>query len=208
MEEILKLWFPAAEIDIKQNRIDTNRLFFQEAAQKYGLQVQPVATESDLALIQSLNLPAIFTFYLPGHTWPKYLAVASLDKEKIYFIAGEQNQTVSVNRDMFLQYWSGEAYIFWKNFKEINGMITGRSNGHDVKTLKSLLLQLGYEHILLTEKYDKDTMKIIKDIQAKYGFHVDGLVGPLTKIVLYNESPEFAKPSLVKFETSRTENGS
>jgi murein L,D-transpeptidase YcbB/YkuD len=59
---------------------------------------------------------------------------------------------------------------------------------------------------LLTESYDKETIKIIKDIQEKYGLHVDGKVGPFTKIALYNESREFIKPSLVKFETARTEN--
>jgi murein L,D-transpeptidase YcbB/YkuD len=70
------------------------------------------------------------------------------------------------------------------------------------------LRKLGYDHVSLTESYDKETIKIIKDIQEKYGLHVDGLVGPFTKIALYNESLEFIKPSLVKFKTTRTENGS
>jgi murein L,D-transpeptidase YcbB/YkuD len=60
----------------------------------------------------------------------------------------------------------------------------------------------------MTDRYDKETLQIIKAIQAKYGLHIDGLVGPLTKIALYNESNEFTKPSLVKFEAARTENGS
>ncbi len=208
MKETLKLWFPAKEIPPLKSRIESDPVFFQQAARHYGLQVQPVATDSDITLIQNLNLPAIFTFYLPGHSWPKYLAVPYINKEKIYFIAERHKQLVSVDRDIFLQYWSGEAYISWKNYNELKGIITERSNGNDIKSLKKLLRQLGYDHILLTESYDKETVKIIQGIQEKYSLHVDGLVGPFTKIALYNESREFIKPSLVKFETARTENGS
>jgi len=207
MKETLKLWFPAKKISRLKSKIETSDpVFFQQAANFFGLQVQSVATDSDLALIQNLDLPAIFTFYLPGHTWPKYLAVPYMNKEKIYFIAEEHDQLISVNRDIFLQYWSGEAYIPWKNYNKLKGVITERSDGNDIKSLKKLLRQLGYDHVLLTESYDKETIKIIKDIQEKYGLHVDGQVGPFTKIALYNESREFIKPSLVKFETARTEN--
>ena len=200
MEETLKLWFPAKEIPRLKSRIEyDDPAFFQKTAKQYNLQVQPVATDSDMTLIQNLNLPVIFTFYLPGHSWPKYLAVPYIDKEKIYFIAGEHNQLASVARDIFLQYWSGEAYIAWKNFNELAGIISERSKGHDIKSLKNLLLQIGYENILLTENYDTETMIIVQSIQEKYGLQVDGMVGPFTKIALYNESHEFVKPSLVKF---------
>jgi general secretion pathway protein A len=208
MKETLKLWFPAKERPQLKSRIESDPGFFQQAAKDYGLQVQPVATDSDITLIQNLNLPAIFTFYLPGHSWPKYLAVPYMNKEKIYFIAEGHSQLVSVDRDIFLQYWSGEAYISWKNYSELKGIITEHSNWRDITSLKKLLRKLGYDHVSLTESYDKETIKIIKDIQEKYGLHVDGLVGPFTKIALYNESLEFIKPSLVKFETARTENGS
>jgi general secretion pathway protein A len=209
MTETLKLWFPARKISRLKSKIESSDpVFFQQAANFFGLQVQSVATDSDLALIQNLDLPAIFTFYLPGHTWPKYLAVPYMNKEKIYFIAEEHDQLISVNRDIFLQYWSGEAYIPWKNYNELKGVITERSDGNDIKSLKKLLRQLGYDLVLLTESYDKETIKIIKDIQEKYGLHVDGKVGPFTKIALYNESREFIKPSLVKFESARTENDS
>jgi type II secretory pathway predicted ATPase ExeA/cell division protein FtsN len=208
MEKILALWFPSGETKIDQTRIYTDRVFFQEAAKQFDLQVQPIATESDLAIIQTLNLPAIFTFYLVGHSWPKYLAVANIDKEKIYFIAGDKGQTISVDRALFIQYWSGEAYVFWKDFKNLPGMISQRSRGQDIITLKKLLQQLGYSNVSMTDKYDNNTLERIKAIQTKYGLHIDGLVGPLTKIALYNESREFIKPSLVKFEAARTENGS
>ena len=206
-EEVLKLWLPSAEITIAKDRIETDRSFFQEAARQFDLQVQPVATEADLAFMQTLNLPAVFTFYLAGHSWPKYLAVAYIDQEKIYFIAGGEGRVVSVDRDIFLQYWSGEAYVFWKNFNGLDGVVSQRSRGRDVITLKKLLQQLGYADVMLTDIYDNDTQQIIEAVQAKYNLYIDGMVGPFTKIALYNESREFTKPSLVKSEAAGRENG-
>jgi hypothetical protein len=206
IEKILALWFPATEITINENKITADQLFFQEEAKPYDLEVQPIATESDLALIQTLNLPAIFTFYLTGHSWPKYLAVAYIDNENIYYFAAEQGQIVSVDRDIFLQYWSGEAYILWKNFKNLNWVLSKGYRSQDVITLKKLLQRLGYSSIIISDSYDDDTVAAIKAIQTKYDLYVDGMVGPFTKIALYNESSAFIKPSLVNSEAARMEN--
>ncbi|MGB3647612.1 MAG: AAA family ATPase [Desulfobulbales bacterium] len=207
IEGILKLWLPTTEININQDKIIADQLFFEEEAKLYDLELKSIATESDLALIQALNLPAIFTFYLAGHTWPKYLAAAYIDTEKVYFFADAQGQTVSVDRDIFLQYWSGEAYIVWKNFKNLYWVLGQGSRGQDVLTLKKLLLRLGYSSVIITDSYDNDTVQLIKDIQAKHSLHVDGIVGTFTKIALYNESSELIKPSLVRFAEAKTENG-
>lgn len=205
--EILRLWLPAEGIVIQQNITNSDRIFFQDAVNPYDLQVQPVATASDLSLLQTLNLPAIFTFYPPGHGWPKYLAVAAIDQDTIHFFTGDQDKTAAVDRETFLRNWSGEAYIVWKNFKDLNGVIGLRSRGEDVTALKRLLLQLGYTGISLTEKYDRETLQIIKSVQTKYGLQIDGLVGPFTKIALYNESSELKKPSLMDDTAARPENG-
>jgi hypothetical protein len=208
IKEILTLWHPTTEININQDKILTDKIFFEEEAKLYDLEVKPIATESDLALIEALNLPAIFTFYLPGHTWPKYLAVPYIDQEKIYYVAGEEGQIASVERDILLQYWSGEAYIVWKNFKNLSWVLRQGSQGQDVITLKKLLLRLGYSSVIITDTYDRETMQIIKDIQEKYDLHPDGMVGTFTKIVLYNESPEYTKPSFVRYAEAKMEDGS
>jgi peptidoglycan hydrolase-like protein with peptidoglycan-binding domain len=44
----------------------------------------------------------------------------------------------------------------------------------------------------------------IKQIQQKYGLKVDGLVGPLIKMVLFNEKKQKAVPYLKGLKTSRT----
>ena len=90
----------------------------------------------------------------------------------------------------------------------MSGVVNLQSSGESVTALKEILRQAGYDSVDLTEAYDSFTRDIIRGIQAKYDLHVDGMVGPFTKIVLYNESSMFKKPSLGRQQETGTENGS
>ena len=206
LEVALKLWFPAEKVMVTKREVDADPLFFQETTMFYDLQILHLVTDGDLDLVQKLNLPAVFTFYLKGSPWPKYLAAVSADTETLYFVDSEQDQTlIMVTKDTVLKYWSGEAYILWKNFLNLQGLITPLSHGDDVKILKKILHQLGYSKLDMTGNYDKQALEVVKHLQKKNGVKADGLVGPLTKIILYNESLSFVKPSLAVFKTSGRE---
>lgn len=193
---ILKLWFPGSGLEMKKGRLNNDRQFFRAATDQYGLLTLPLATESDLGIIERLNLPAVFAFYLAGHSWPKYLAITGIDRENVYYVAAGQEEPVPLKRETLLQYWSGEAYIVWKNYKQLSEVVNLESRGKSVTALKEILRQAGYGIVDMTEAYDHETRDIIRGVQAKYDLHVDGVVGPFTKIVLYNESRMFKTPSL------------
>jgi general secretion pathway protein A len=94
-------------------------------------------------------------------------------------------------------YWSGVAYLPWKNFLSIWGTIPKRSNKDSIITLKLLLHDLGFSDVEINDEYDIWTRQAIQDVQAKYGIPVDGFVGPLTKMILYQEKQTFEMPSLI-----------
>jgi len=208
MLEILKLWHQTSPLRMQTMLTDSDPVFFREAAEEKGLSVQPVATTADLDLIQTLDLPVILTFYLPNHAWPKYLAIGNLDAEKAYLHAGDQGGIIGVDRGVLLRFWSGEAFIVWKNFSGLDDTINEHSGAEAVKGLQMLLLELSYTDTVSSGKYDEKTQELVKGIQTKNGLNADGIVGPLTKIVLYNENPGFSKPSLVKITAASRENGS
>jgi general secretion pathway protein A len=208
MQQTLGLWSQSASIGQQVMMVNSDQAFFHKAAWRNGLLVQPMATDTDLKLIQGLNLPAILTFYLPNHAWPKYLTLAGVDADKAYLDAGDQGGILTVDRRILKRFWSGEVYIVWKNFIGLEGIITENSDADSVENLKMLLKDLAYLDDAIIDEFDIDTKKLIKAIQTKNGLDADGKVGPLTKIVLYNENSDFIKPSLVKFEAARTENGS
>lgn len=92
--------------------------------------------------------------------------------------------------------WSGVAYIPWKNFLSIEGTIPTSAPADSIVALKMLLRDLGYRHLPLSREYDGTTQKAIEHIQSKYGLPADGVVGPLTKIILYREGTSFEIPRL------------
>ena len=199
----LKLWFPATpEIMVTQREIDADPFFFQETTMFYGLQVLHLVTDADLALVQKINLPAIFTFY--AEDTPKYLTAVSIDAEHLYFIDVDHNRELMIDKNVVLKNWSGEAYVIWKNFLNLQGMITPGAQGEEVKNLQAILQRLGYRQLDITGRYGKESVEIIKHIQKKNGVKDDGLIGPLTKIILYNENDSYVKPSLAAFTGSRT----
>jgi general secretion pathway protein A len=129
---------------------------------------------------------------------PSYLTVTEIEGDKIIFGGIDANQVVQSDLTEIPTFWSGIAYIPWKNFLSIMGTIPFQNNKDAIISLKILLHDLGYDHIELTENYDDGTRKVIEEIQAKYGIPVDGVVGPLTKIILYREKDTYAMPHLVR----------
>jgi len=57
---------------------------------------------------------------------------------------------------------------------------------------------LGYREVDITPTYDDKTAKAIKQVQRRHRIPVDGVVGPLTKIALYNEKAALNIPRLVE----------
>ena len=204
MLETLRLWSPAASINDQVNMIETDQTFFREAAGKNGLLVQPIVTDTGLDLILSLNIPAILTFYLPNHAWPQYLTIAGVDNKNVYMTISDQGNLTPVDKNILLRFWSGEAHIVWKNFLNLNGIITEASDPSSIKALKELLHALGYDNIVINSYFDSETKQLIKEIQARNRLNADGKVGPLTKIALYNENSTFAKPGLKQIVTADT----
>jgi len=194
VQEALKSWSIDTTFDSALTKINADRTFFHMAAGRQGLLMQPIAT--DLTVIQSLNLPIILAVYLPNHPWPRYLTIIGMDPDNVMFASATERHPIMVNRLTLLNYWSGEAYLIWKNYLDLQGAISKNSRSGSVKNLKQLLRDLGYQKISVNQSIDEETLLIIKNIQKKYGLREDGIVGPLTKIAIYNESDIFKKPTL------------
>jgi general secretion pathway protein A len=206
--QAVKLWSPVASISPELEAVESDQVFFRKAAEKNELLVQPMATDADLTTIKILNLPAVLTFYLPNHAWPKYLTLAGLDANNVYLDAGDQGGVNAVNKNILLRFWSGEAYIIWKDFLALDHNVKAGSTADSVTALKKLLQDLAYSVDGNSSDYDPETRQSIKNIQRQNGLEVDGIVGPFTKIVLYNENNDFIKPLLVKTTATDTESGS
>ena len=190
----MNLWKINAPYASYLTDIDDDQTYFRLSAKSGGLFIYRV--ETDIGFIKKLNLPAILEFYPPGSPTPGYLTLSRIDGEKIILQGKDQTELIVTHLEELEFYWSGVAYLPWKNFHSIWGTIPAQSSKDSVITLKLLLQDLGFEDVAIDDQYDGQARQAVETIQAKYGIPVDGFVGPLTKIILYKEKDSFEMPQL------------
>jgi general secretion pathway protein A len=196
----ISLWETAPGLNPYLDDIDDDNAFFRFAAARNNFHI--LVVNNDLDLVKKLNLPAVLAFLPPKALSPRYLTLVKITGNKMIFKGGEKDEIISVEPAKMQSYWSGNAYILWKNFFNYSGDIGLDAPAESVFTLKMLLRDIGYKEIKPDNLYDDFTRETIKKIQEKHGIEVDGIVGARTKIVLYNEKKELKIPHLQSLNES------
>ena len=196
LKNAMALWQTPIEFKPYLNSLDDDHAFFRLTAKPSGIFIHRI--ETNLDLLNRLNLPAILEFYPTDSEEPGYLTLSQTDGDKLSFDLPKENKVIETNEDEINLYWSGVAYLPWKNFLSISGTLPTRTNEDSIITLKLLLHEMGYHNIELNGDYDIRTRNAIEEIQTKYGILADGFVGSLTKIILYKSKGSFEMPRLSK----------
>jgi general secretion pathway protein A len=196
MKAVIDLWSGTPENSPLLNDMEDDQAFFKVAARQNGLMIQRV--EGDFDSLLKLNLPAVLEFYLQGGGAPRYLTLAKTIEEDSILLGGAVEEGIQVDRDQLTFYWSRVAYVAWKDFLNLPGILSFSNSGDSVLTLKMFMHDLGYRELDITPTYDEKTAKAIKQVQRRHGIHADGVVGPLTKIALYNEKAALNIPRLAE----------
>ncbi|MCK4985028.1 MAG: AAA family ATPase [Desulfobacterales bacterium] len=192
----MNLWKTYTEFTPYLQGIDDDQSYFRLSAKSSGLFIHRI--ETDIDFLKKLNLPAILEFYPPGSPSPGYFTLSQINGDKIILQGRDETEWIVTNLEELEFYWSGVAYLPWKNFHSIWGTIPVQTYKDSVVTLKLLLQDLGFKDVAINDKYDRLAQDAVKSIQAKYGIPVDGYVGPLTKIILYKEKNSLEMPYLSK----------
>ena len=190
----MNLWKTYTEFTPYLQGIDDDQSYFRLSAKSSGLFIHRI--ETDIDFLKKLNLPAILEFYPPGSPSPGYFTLSQINGDKIILQGQDETEWIVTNLEELEFYWSGVAYLPWKNFHSIWGTIPVQTYKDSVVTLKLLLQDLGFKDVAINDKYDRLAQDAVKSIQAKYGVPVDGYVGPLTKIILYKEKNSLEMPYL------------
>ncbi len=192
----MELWQTPIEDQPYLNSLDDDQSFFRLTTKSKGVSIQRL--ETNLDMLKRLNLPAILELFPTGSEEPGYLTLSQI-KDDLYIFGSPDGSAPVVSGPAEINlYWSGIAYVPWKNYLSIWGIIPRNSTKDSIITLKLLLHELGYGGVALNDEYDQPTRLAIEEIQAKYGVPVDGFVGPLTKMILYQEKKAFEMPHLIR----------
>jgi general secretion pathway protein A len=130
----------------------------------------------------------------PDGSGIRFMTLVGLADDELRLSDGDE--TYSVTPASLAGLWNGVAHIFWKNYFNYTGVIPISSPGEVILSLKVHLKAMGFSIEAMTAAYDTTTRLAVETIQARNGLVVDGMVGPMTKIALYNEDPSLNGPRL------------
>ena len=183
LKAALDLWGAEADLSPHLNGISKSRTYFRLAASLKGFSVHQIAY--DLELIRKLNLPAIIGFETPGRRSVVYLTLFRVEQDRVLLRGGDE--TISATPEELARDSLGMVHVMWRDFSSCKGKIPIDAPPESIIALKMLLRDIGYSEVDTDPVYDERTELIVRGIQEKHGIDVDGIVGPLTKISIYNE---------------------
>ena len=195
---LLAIWHqprPNAEL-IPDTLEDSN--FFEIIARQYGLRSYEV--KDNWPLISRLDLPGVVAFRKDHTRKPVYLLLVGRNGQRLYFEDGKSGERVAADLDVVQSYVGDPVYIFWKNTFGYDMTISSGSEARARLVVKNMLRQIGYHGLEQSPAFDSPTLSAIKDFQARHKLLADGLVGPLTKIMLLRESGSVDMPTLAENE--------
>jgi general secretion pathway protein A len=164
-------------LDAEETRLPEN---LEAVAWRRGLEeLQLTANRSMLRL---LDLPALLEIRAGGST-PCWVAVTRMDASQV--VLSIDGTPVTAGVDVLDSIWTGRASVLWRDFDGLGPTLRPGVRGAAVAHLQQLLRRVGIEGVSSTGTFDAGTAKAVVDFQRAHRLDADGVVGPLTRIVLY-----------------------
>jgi len=191
------LWGESPGLSGSMEGISDNLTYYKQIAKLNGLSLYKLP--NSFKLMKQMNLPAIAELLEPASGGEQYVLITGIDSSHVtlYCENGCVNQ---MPISEIQQKMNGNIFVFWRNFSSIMGIVPDTASGDSVIALKILMDEIGFNDIEMTPEYDAWTEENIRFFQDAYGMDVDGVVGTLTKIMLYNAKDGLSIPHLVSGE--------
>jgi general secretion pathway protein A len=174
---ILTAWGERS-LDGDETRLPEN---LEAVAWRRGLdELQLTANRSMLRL---LDLPALLEVRAGASSAPCWVAMTRMDASQV--VLWIDGTPVTANGDVLDSVWTGRASVLWRDFDGLGPTLRPGVRGAAVAHLQELLRRVGMDGVAPTGTFDAGTAKAVVDFQRKHQLDADGVVGPLTRIVLY-----------------------
>jgi general secretion pathway protein A len=167
--------------------------FFRLAALRNGFSLQRL--EGDLADIQHFDLPVVLAMRLPEGGGLRYLSLAGLQERIATCRQSPDRSAFLVQWADLAPFYAGVFYLAWKNPRGYSGVVSAGSPREKILVLEEHLLALGVIGAApATAAYGPSLEAAVRLFQRRHGLAPDGLVGPMTQLALYRETPGYSLP--------------
>lgn len=193
LKSLLRLWKADHQLSPYLDGLVNDLEYFRLSAKQKGFHVLQ-QRDMNIGMLLKMNLPVILECYFEGGFSPRYVAVCGIKDSFVEIDKG--NAIGRIEKADLEDHWTGKTIVVWKDFYDYNGVIPLNAPRDSILTLKIHLQEIGFEEVVISPFYDAATRAAVKEVQRLHGLKQDGIVGPLTKIALYNETSRLDMPHL------------
>ena len=191
---LLQAW-GADELQAKE--LQSGVLDLSTVARRRRLEYLPL-TDTTLNQLSLLNLPVILELAGPTRQEARFLLLLDLSGDRCRVLLERERE---VPLEVLSAQWSGKAHLFWKDFENVGFLLAVGSVGQNVKRLHTLLskIQEPTEEKFSPARqdiYGRQTEVAVSRFQKVKRIPSDGIVGPLTLVLLYNSLTDYTHPTL------------
>jgi general secretion pathway protein A len=157
--------------------------------------------DGELDMLRSLNHPALLRLRADSGE-SRLVALVHLDSNTATCYGATDRRALRVPVAELEERWKGEAFVVWREFEEIPELIVPGSSSESILWLQSALVGLGLYLDEPSGRFDDHTLKGVRVLQLGRRLDPDGVVGPRTKMVIYDMLQEYSVPRLNRPEGS------
>jgi hypothetical protein len=164
---------------------------FSELLENTGFAVLSLEGAS-LELLTAIDRPALVVLpALDGA--PRGLLLTAIDGD-LATLEGVTPAPLRVPLSELAAHWSGQALVPWKDHATLPPLLGPGTSGPSVRWLQQALATLGFFEGESNGDFGAQTQEAVRAFQTEESLPVDGWVGPLTMIRLYERLPGYAAP--------------
>jgi general secretion pathway protein A len=158
-------------------------------------QLEHLPFTGNLAMLRLLDVPAVLELRFPNVPDSRFAALLALAPDRATLAIDDQ--PVGVELAFLERYWYGRAHVFSRDYEGLGpGVLSDTERGVRVMRLQSLLERTGLYDAGETGNYNAATRAAVVAFQRSRFIDPDGLVGRLTRMVLYAAVGGYERPSL------------
>jgi general secretion pathway protein A len=181
----------SAEEELKRYR-DAPDLY--KAARALGFQC--LRFRGNINRLRALNLPALLELRLGETMTKRYVALLAFEGAHGRITPYLRDGSPLVPLGVLESLWYGTAYVLWKDAWGGRRYLAKGMKGGSIGQLQSSLKDLGYYEWEPSGVFDKRTAEAVVAFQRDHFLDEDGILGPQTRIVLYQALKRFEMPTL------------
>ena len=150
--------------------------------------------------LRLLDYPALLELQDPAGE-PRLVALVRLQGEIAELVGVSTRGSLRAPLNAVEKLWNGSAHVVWRSFEPLPEILGFGESGSGVLWLQQALAQLGYFESPASGVYDEHTRQGVRLFQESRHLTPDGVTGPLTQMILYDELGSYSRPSLSDGET-------